>query len=1076
MARNVLPIIGQAIGAYFGGPWGAAIGQAIGTVVGNAVDPLVIDGPKIGEVAQQTSSEGVYQPIYFGTSQGAGNIVAQGPNVVRRRRESQGKGGGPVTVIETLYKTFAIRIGVSWLGETGIVGISRIWENGKLVYDVRPGSTIVSESAKFATKFRLYKGTDTQVPDPALEVVYGVGNTPSYRGRAYIVFPLYDITQWKAIPQYSFEVVTGGTSTPPVQVVATGGPANPGFGGYLDSPDGLDFSGPWQEASALQSNTLYLMASSDLYIAHGFSGHPAYRDGNTGEWQLSTGDSLNGVGGAKLGWVSPTEDVVLIPGGLGNNGLRSLDRGRTYTQLSGTLGHNAYIHVHVQFVGFFNGGIYTSLTNGESWSLHATTIVTSTLSLARWSSPTTPEGFFAGSTGFPFIPAIAYTTDGFIWSDTSFPELSLSQSFSCGCMGIIPDDENYTWVLFTAQGECIVRHPIGTWEKSSYVMPVRPFDITHNGVKFYAIGGAGPSGDTEGLIISSADGLSWDIERSEAINTELWSGIEALALTGGGVVSESPTLDQVIDKIHELCLQPSSEYDVSQLSDILVMGYILAGGYTGKEAINTLQNLWTIDSPEYDKVIHYRKRGADVVSSYTFDDLIDEPEEATREQAIEFPKKLHLDYQSPDVDYAPAKATSSRSSIDARVIGEVGVQVPVVLTPTEAFQRANVLHKVSWTDSDGDVVFSIPDENLHLVPGDCISLFLRDNIRRLRIDLIDYYPGKLKLTCRSDRQSAYTSNVEGLSPPPPTPPPPSLVGPTLIVVGDWPLLRDQDDISTPVKYIAMGGISPAWSGALGEQSVDGGNTYSDMVEVYSGAIMGTLQEYVSDAAPYFTDTTNIISIQLDIQDGSVEIDSLTQSQFLNKMGGFALVKEDGTSELMQFRDASDLGDGLYELSYLQRGRLNTETHEFFPGDRFVLLETVAVVTAPTSQIGLDVYYRATSFGLTTEEGTVTHDEYEANSQTEWPVAEIIIEKTGSLISGTIVPRHRLGTEINPIRSINWSSYTIVITDSLMSSETISQTSDSFTYDAASMTFPVTVTVHQVNRLTGIGPGKSEEIQ
>jgi hypothetical protein len=213
-----------------------------------------------------------------------------------------------------------------------------------------------------------------------------------------------------------------------------------------------------------------------------------------------------------------------------------------------------------------------------------------------------------------------------------------------------------------------------------------------------------------------------------------------------------------------------------------------------------------------------------------------------------------------------------------------------------------------------------------------------------------------------------------------------------------------------------------------------------------------------------------------IQDGSVEIDSLTQSQFLNKRGGFALVKEDGTSELLQFRDANDLGDGLYELSYLQRGRLDTHTQEFSPGDRFVLLESVAVVTAPTSQIGMDVYYRATSFGLTTEEGTVVHDEYEANSQTEWPVAEIILEKSGSIISGAIVPRHRLGTEINPIRSINWSSYTIVITDSLMDSHTISQTSDTFSYDASSMTFPVTVTVHQVNRLTGIGPGKSEEIQ
>ena len=78
MARQVLPIVGAVIGAYFGGPQGAQIGYAIGSLVGNAVDPLVVDGPKIGDVAQQTSSEGVYRPIVFGTAQIAGNIIAQG--------------------------------------------------------------------------------------------------------------------------------------------------------------------------------------------------------------------------------------------------------------------------------------------------------------------------------------------------------------------------------------------------------------------------------------------------------------------------------------------------------------------------------------------------------------------------------------------------------------------------------------------------------------------------------------------------------------------------------------------------------------------------------------------------------------------------------------------------------------------------------------------------------------------------------------------------------------------------------------------------------------------------------------
>lgn len=1077
MARNILPIIGQAIGSYFG-PWGAAIGGAIGSVIGNAVDPLVIDGPRIGEVAQQTSSEGVYQPIYFGTSQGAGNIIAQGPNVIRRRRESQGKGGGPVTVIETLYKTFAIRIGVSWLGEAGIVGISRIWENGKLVYDTRPESTIPEESADFATHFRLYRGTDDQAPDPALEAVYGIGNTPSYRGRAYIVFPLYDITQWRAIPQYSFEVVTGGTSSPPIQIISIRQTESVVSSDWLAAPDGMTFSGPWIESEVLYRRSRYIITTNDRYIAYDGNVNPAYLLKGTAEWVIAEGDPTSGVGGNKVGAASSDGQYIVIPGGLGGPLLVSSDRGNSFHQVI-SVSINAVTSYSVRFYGFGLDSIYSSVNPDAGWSIIQNTsgFFVGSHGLCSHYSPSI--SFFGGSSWDVIpVPALAYTDDGISFNYHDFHFFDSDAIVITSISSKTDDDGLSTYVVTANNGQIAYRiGDFGIWTLvEDFRMDVRPWSSTSSAAGF-AIIGNDEEIDRIGQIATSPDGINWQIAREDSIDgNEFWFVIGALAVTAGEIVSEPPMLDQVVSSIHTLCYQPANEYDVTSLSDITVRGYILAGGYSGKEAINTLQNLWTVDSPEYDKKIHYRKRGADVVASYTFDDLIDEPEEATREQAIEYPKKLHLDYQSPDVDYAPAKATSSRSSIDARVIGEVGIQVPVVLTPTEAFQRANVLHKISWTDSDGEVVFSIPDENLSLVPGDCISLFLRDSIRRLRIDLIDYYPGKLKLTCRGDRQSAYTSNVEGLTPPAPTPPPPSLVGPTLIVVGDWPALRDQDDENTPVKYVAMGGISPAWGGALGEQSVDGGTTYTEMLSVYQGAIMGTLQNDLPDASPYFADHTNTIEVQLDIQDGSIELDSLTESQFLMEMGGFALQKADGDFEILQYRDVVDLGDGMYELSHFQRGRLDSNTHSFSPGDRFVLLDSVAVVQVPVSHIGVDIYHRATSFGQTTEDGTVVNDIYEGNSQREWPVANILLERSGTNVSGTIVPRHRFGTEIKPIRSINWNHYQITFEDSLGFTEVVTQLSDSISYDASARTFPITVTVRQVNRLTGAGPAKSETIE
>jgi hypothetical protein len=1063
------------IGAYFGGPQGAQIGYAIGSVVGNAVDPLMIDGPKIGDIAQQTSSEGVYQPIYFGTSQGAGNIIAQGPNIIRRRKESQGK-GGPVTITESLYKTFAIRIGVSWKGEEGITGISRIWENGKLVFDIRANSTIPAESAEFSTKFRLYTGTDTQLPDPALEAIYGLGNTPSYRGRSYIVFPQYDITQWKAIPQYSFEVVTGGTAVQAIQVVATAHTDSESTADWLSSADGLDFSSPWINSAIIDNRDSWLIANQDRYIAYGNTRVPAYLEVGTNDWQIATGDSVSSVGGQKLAAMDDTGQIILIPGGLNAPLLRSEDGGLSWNH-STPIDLNLILHRGAHFIGYYRfggGGRLFNSVDGVGWALLGSVSLSAALGLSRWNSVT--HGYIGGSSPFPYSPRLLQSVDGLDWGPAPIPALSGSPSYVAAiCSGTFAGTYDETCVAMMDDGQIIYKQTaFGGWHTSPDNMGCTPRQITFNGVRFSAIGYTGGSPNI-GIIKTSEDGITWTTRRTETIGfSESWNCIQSLAASGGEISDVPPMLDEVISTIHTFCHQPANEYDVTELADIPVRGMILAGGYSGADCIRTLQSLWMIDSPEYDKKIHYRLRGKPIERLFTFDDLVDEPEEATREQAIEYPAKLHLDYQNPGVDYAPAKATSSRSSIDARVLGEANVQIPVVLTPNEAAQRAMVLHKVSWSDTDGEVIFTVPDNNIDLVPGHCIGLSLRDTIRRLRIDKLEYASGQIRLTCRNDRQSAYTSNVEGIDPPPPTPPPPSIVGPTQIIIGDYPALRDQDDISTLVKYVAMGGISPAWRGALGQYSTDGGSSYTDMLDVSQGAIMGTLQDDMTAASPYYPDTTNKIVVQLDISDGSIEIDSLTESQWLNEGGGFAIHNSDGTFEIGQFRDADDLGEGLYEISHLMRGRYNTEASEHLAGARFVLLDTISAVAAPVSHIDLDIYHRAISYGNTPESGTIVNDVFHGNSQIEWPVANVLLERAGSVVEATVIPRNRFGTEMNPIRSINWQGYHWQVTDGSNSIDRIGTSTDE-SFDVSGWSSPVQVAVSQINRLTGDGPSVTEEI-
>lgn len=160
-----------------------------------------IRGPRIGEISQQTSQEGVPRPIVFGLSQPMqGNIIATSePNVVRRKQ--RGGKGGPKVETESVYRTYAVGV-----GEGPISGFVRVWRNGILVYNARDGAT--AENAKFLETARFFMGGWDQLPSPDLEAIFGVGYTPAHRGTAYMVMANDDLTDMRgAIPQYVFQVL-----------------------------------------------------------------------------------------------------------------------------------------------------------------------------------------------------------------------------------------------------------------------------------------------------------------------------------------------------------------------------------------------------------------------------------------------------------------------------------------------------------------------------------------------------------------------------------------------------------------------------------------------------------------------------------------------------------------------------------------------------------------------------------------------------------------------------------------------------------------------------------------------------
>lgn len=202
MASIVLGTAGRAVGAQFG-PAGSFIGSALGSAVGQGFDAKRsskrhYEGARLEELALQSSLYGRSIPIIFGSMRLAGNVIW-----ARTLKELQttsttragGKGGGggrasSTSVSYSYYATIAVAI-----CEGEITRINRIWADAKLL-NLSQGT------------YRIYKGTETQLPDPLIESFQGVGQTPAYRGMAYVVvedFPIGDFGN--RIPNFTFEVV-----------------------------------------------------------------------------------------------------------------------------------------------------------------------------------------------------------------------------------------------------------------------------------------------------------------------------------------------------------------------------------------------------------------------------------------------------------------------------------------------------------------------------------------------------------------------------------------------------------------------------------------------------------------------------------------------------------------------------------------------------------------------------------------------------------------------------------------------------------------------------------------------------
>ena len=193
MATLLLTAVGSAVGGPIGGAIGAIIGQQVDQNI--LFRPKGREGPRLQELAVQTSSYGSQIPRIFGRMRVAGTVIWATDLKETRSREGGGK-GRPSTTIYSYSASFAVA-----LSSRRTSHIGRIWADGKIFRGA-------AGDFKTETGFAFHPGGEDQPVDGLIASAEAGGGTPAYRGLALAVFEDMDLTDYgNRIPSLTFELI-----------------------------------------------------------------------------------------------------------------------------------------------------------------------------------------------------------------------------------------------------------------------------------------------------------------------------------------------------------------------------------------------------------------------------------------------------------------------------------------------------------------------------------------------------------------------------------------------------------------------------------------------------------------------------------------------------------------------------------------------------------------------------------------------------------------------------------------------------------------------------------------------------
>lgn len=981
-------IIGNAIAPGIGGAIGGIVG---GIVAGQLFPPEfpneTVVQPQLGDLAIQTSTYGNAIPFIWGTARVAGNIIWATDIIPQRHQQTisqgggKGGGGGPQRTNVTF--TYSVSIAVA-LCRGPITGIRKVYADKTIVFD--PENPALDDPLKLKT----YQGTATQRPDPDIEANVGVGRAPAYRGVAYVVMANLQLDRFgNRVPNFTFEVVQGGVNTVPS---ATNASVTDAIKLAFDPETRLIWV---TERVVFSFGRVRVVLGQDMSILHTVT-----LDDSIKEIEYTPGYVLVETSVLSPGTPVITEQPPQMHIGSEDPGLTGgvVTRVDTHTYQQSTYAPNTVSAVYNPAVPMFHWGsvkllgpnfkrprISIGSGDGLADNVELQDHPGQNLEIRNWSQD--PDGRVEDHITFgENIYIISFTNRTAKYSDDGILQWTAEPAGGNGDGAITYHQD--LGDVFTASGRTTVSRIDGSngtiLFAKTYSSPTRePLDVKyHPDLGDLWVYARDLTLNAYLMRIDPADGtvleeLALDFSASSGPEQRLFlypAAPFAFIINSQGDFRRVPlfefpsettvTAQSIVNEILDECGIDSTLRDTTALVTPQIKGYTVSQQMSGRQGLEPLMRKVLSDATESDDVLKFVLRGGTSIATILEEDMGAAPVGGDTNQTLairrgnetELPGHIDVVYNDQDSDYN--RGTQSDRRLGTASLSRRTINVPVVMTATEARRLVAVFIQNIWREKD-ELEWSTTIKHIAIDPTDVVTLQLKSGQQLdVRITRTQYSPPAL-INMKGFREdsSVYTQLAPGV---------PTLVAqraaeitvPTILNFLDIQLLRDQDEDAG--FYIASAGPYAGWQSAELFESQDEGGTFTFKQLLNKEATYGFAKTALATTTrPWVWDDTNTVDVEL--TNGSIS--SSTDAAVL-EFANLALLG----NEIIQFVNVTSLGGGVFRLSRLLRGRRGSDTAvgTHATNERFVLLTTNTVDRVPLSisEINVARTLKAVSQGMT----------------------------------------------------------------------------------------------------------------